>query len=256
MAALVTRFGDLLVTLVLAHCARISRRAYGGQIAPDLAGIPRAEEVIIRTEGVKLVTWHVPSRGERPIVIFFPGGTTPLRGLVSRFRILTRDGTGLLAPSYRGYGGSTGWPSEAALMRDATTVFDFVRAQYPSQSIVVWGYSLGCAIAVALAAEQPINKLILEAPFAQAADFVTSKWLQPLRALARNQLRSDQRIRKVTAPVLMLHGERDMIVPMACGRSLFALAPGPKRFAPFPQGAHDDLDAHGALRVVRQFLSD
>jgi uncharacterized protein len=256
MAALVSRFGDLLVTLFLAHCARASHRVYGGQIAPDLAGLPRGEEVIIRTDGVKLVTWHVPSHGDRPIVIFLHGGRTPLRGLVSRFRGLTRDGTGLLAPSYRGYGGSTGWPSEAALIRDATTVLHFVRAQYPSHSIVVWGYSLGSAIAVALAAEQPVERLILEAPFAQAADFVTSKWLQPLRALAPNQLRSDQRIAKVTAPVLILHGERDTIVPMACGRRLFALAPGPKRFVPFPKGAHGDLDAHGALKVVRQFLND
>jgi uncharacterized protein len=125
---------------------------------------------------------------------------------------------------------------------DATTVYRFVRSRYPSHRIVLWGYSLGSAIAVALATKHPLDKLILEAPF-DAGDFVASRWLVPLRAVVRNQLCSDRRIAKVSAPMLVLHGERDEIVPIACGRRLFALASGPKRFVPFPKGGQAPLPA-------------
>lgn len=256
MATAISRCGGLLVALFVAHSARLSRRSYGGQIHPGLVGLPRAEELSLRNDTATLVNWHVPPQGDRPLIIFLHGGTTPLRGHVARFRRMTADGTGLVAPSLRGYGGSTGWPSEAGLVCDATTVYRFVRSRYPSHRIVLWGYSLGSAIAVALATKHPLDKLILEAPFANAGDFVASRWLLPFRAVVRNQLCSDRRIAKVSTPMLVLHGERDEIVPIACGRRLFALASGPKRFVPFPKGGHGDLDAHGALRVVRHFLSD
>jgi uncharacterized protein len=108
-----------------------------------------------------------------------------------------------------------------------------------------------------LAAEQPIGKLILEAPYTSTAD-VASVLLPflPVRLLMKDQFRSDERIAKVTAPLLLMHGEHDPGIAIRFGERVFALAHEPKRFVRFPQGGHEDLDDHGAIAVVRQFLYD
>ena len=79
-------------------------------------------------------------------------------------------------------------------------------------------------------------------------------WFVPVRSLIKDPFRSDVRIGKVTAPVLLLHGERDTVVPIALGERLYALIVAPKRFVRFPGAGHNDLGAHGALAVAREFL--
>src|SRR5215468_12584102 len=88
--------------------------------APAAAGLPQAEEVVLdTTDGERVIVWHVPPRGDKPVALYFHGNGGSLRNRVDRFRALTEDGSGLVALSYRGYGGSTGTPSEAGLIADA-----------------------------------------------------------------------------------------------------------------------------------------
>src|SRR5262245_12489052 len=122
---------------------------------PSAAGLPLAEEVVLQTQdGEKVIAWHVPPRGEKPVVLYFHGNGGALDLRAGRFRKLVADGTGLLALSYRGYGGSTGTPTEAGLIRDAQAAYDFAVARFPPERIVLWGESLGTGVAVALAAER------------------------------------------------------------------------------------------------------
>jgi fermentation-respiration switch protein FrsA (DUF1100 family) len=121
---------------------------------------------------------------------------------------------------------------------------------------VLWGESLGTAVAIALAAERPVGRVILEAPLTSAvAVAATHYWYMPVRLLMRDQFRSDERIGKVTAPVLILHGKQDAVVPYAMGEELFALTKAPKHIARFLDGGHEDLDANGALHAVGRFLA-
>jgi fermentation-respiration switch protein FrsA (DUF1100 family) len=76
----------------------------------------------------------------------------------------------------------------------------------------------------------------------------------PVRWLLRDRFHSDQRMARVTAPLLVMHGERDLTIPIAFGERLFGLAPGPKQFVRFPLGGHDDLGNHGAISTARQFI--
>src|SRR5262249_30784559 len=152
----------------------------------------------------------------KPVVLYFHGNGGSLRGRVDRFRDLTADGTGLVALSYRGYGGSSGAPAQGGLVNDAGAAHRLTRARSPAGSIVLWGESLGTGVAVALAAQKPVGHLILQSPFTSAADVgAHTYWFVPVRLLMKDQFRSDLRIGKVTAPVLVLHGDRDDIVPMA-----------------------------------------
>jgi fermentation-respiration switch protein FrsA (DUF1100 family) len=224
---------------------------------PAAAGLPQAEEVALKTsDGETLVAWHAPARGTRPVVLYFQGNAGALDLRVGRFQWLIADGTGLLALCYRGYGGSSGKPSEQGLIRDAIAAYKFAAARYAPTRLVPWGESLGTAVAIALAAECPVGGLILDAPFTSAADVGASAYpFVPVRWLIKDTFRSDLRIARVSAPVLVLHGERDRVVPLRFGEALFALAHEPKRIVRFPNGGHVDLDDHGAVDVVKAFLA-
>ncbi len=224
---------------------------------PTQAGLPEAEEVTLTTsDGVRVIAWHVPPRDNKPVIVYFHGNGGALRYRVQRFRKLINDGIGLVALEYRGFGGSSGSPSEAGLIADGEAAYAFAAARYPVQQIVLWGESLGSAVAVAVAAAKPVGRVILEAPFTSAASVAELHyWYIPVRLLMKDQFRTDERIGKVTAPVLILHGVHDRIVPYAMGERLFDLTKAPKHIVRFLDGSHEDLDMHGALYAVGRFLA-
>ena len=227
-----------------------------GRTAPDAAGLPQAEEHVLTTaDGEKIIVWHVPARPDRPVVLFFHGNGDFLAGRVRRFKGITADGTGLVAVSFRGYAGSTGSPSEPGLLRDAAAAYAFTTARYAADRIVIWGFSLGTGVAVTLASEQPVAKLILEAPYTSTVD-VASAMLRivPVSLLMRDQFRSDQRIARVKVPLLIMHGENDPAIPIRFGERLFGMANEPKQFVRFPGGGHENLDDFGAIETARQFI--
>jgi pimeloyl-ACP methyl ester carboxylesterase len=223
---------------------------------PAAAGFPQAEEHLLTTDdGEKVILWHVPARPGHPVVLYFHGNGDFLAGFFGRFRDLIADGTGIVALSFRGYAGSSGHPSEQGLLRDAAAAYAFTTARYGADKIVAWGFSLGSGVAVALAAEQPVGKLILEAPYTSTVDVAASLLpIFPMHLVMRDPFRSDQRIARVTAPLLIMHGGRDFTIPITLGERLFALAHEPKRFVRFPDGGHNDLDSYGALETARRFI--
>jgi len=226
--------------------------------SPAQAGLPQAQEIkLTSADGETLIAWHIAPRGEKPVVIYFQGNAGASNLRAERFKWLTANGTGLLALSYRGYGGSTGPPSEDGFIRDARAAYDFASARNPAKRIVLFGESLGTAVAIALAAEREVGGLILDAPFTSAADVGAAAYpFAPVRWLIKDQFRSDQRIVRVSAPILVLHGERDSIIPISFGERLFALARDPKRMVRFPQGGHVNLDDYGAAKAVKEFLAE
>jgi fermentation-respiration switch protein FrsA (DUF1100 family) len=224
--------------------------------SPAAAGFPQAEEVWLDTaDGERVLAWHVPPRGNKPVVLYFHGNGGSVRYRVDRFQKLVADGTGLLALSYRGYGGSTGTPTEAGLIEDARTIYAYAAERY--SRIALWGESLGTGVAVALAAEKPVTHLILDAPYSSTVDIAADLYrFLPVRLLMKDQFRSDQRIKQVKAPVLILHGEADDIIPIRYGERLLAMAPGKKQMVRFKDGYHVDLDRHGAMDAVTKFLAE
>src|SRR5215471_15303564 len=224
--------------------------------APAVAGLLEAQEVVLDTaDGERVIVWHVPPRADKPVVLYFHGNGGSLRGRVDRFRALTADGTGLVALSYRGYGGSSGSPTEPGLLNDASAAYAFALTRYPAR-IVLWGESLGSGVAVALAAEKPVGHVVLESPFTSAVDVAAGRyWFVPVRLLMKDQFRSDLRIGKVTSPVLVLHGDRDHVVPFVFGERLYAMINAPKQFVRFPGLGHNGLGAQ-AVAAANAFLAE
>jgi len=226
-------------------------------MTPAQAGLPEAAEVTLTTsDGERILAWHVAPSDGKPVILYFHGNGGSLRYRAGRFRQLMRDGIGLVAVEYRGFGGSSGSPSEAGLIADAEAGYAFAAARYEAQRLVAWGESLGTGVAVALAAEKPVGRVILEAPFTSAAAVAATRyWYLPVRLLMKDQFRSDEHIGKVTAPVLILHGVRDHIIPYAMGEQMFDLTKAPKHIVRFLDGDHEDLDANGALHAIGRFLA-
>ena len=250
-------YGGLLLLVYLGQRA-LQYFPERARTPPAAAGLPEAEEVVLDSSGgERVIVWHIPPRGEKPVVLYFHGNGGSLRGRVDRFRALAADGTGLIALSYRGYGGSSGRPTEKGLIDDALAAYAFAAARYPASRLALWGESLGTGVAVALAAHKPVGRIVLESPFTSIADIAAQiYWFFPVRLLIKDSFRSDLLIGTVTAPFLILHGDKDSIVPIALGDQLYKLITAPKRFVRFPGAGHNELAAYGALEAAKQFLSE
>ena len=176
------------------------------------------------SDGARIVVWHVAPRRDKPVIVYFHGNGGALRYRVERFRKLIDSGVGLVGVEYRGYGGLSGSPTEAGLIADAEAAYAFAITRYWPQELVLWGESLGSNLAVVLASEKTVGRVILEAPFTSAAAVAArSYWYVPVGLLMKDQFRSDERIGKITAPVLILHGVKDQTVPYAMGERMFDL---------------------------------
>ena len=198
--------------------------------APAAAGFPEAEEHILTTaDGEKIIVWHVPAMPGRPVVLYFHGNGDYLAGFFGRFRSIIADGTGVIALSYRGYAGSSGQPSEHGLLQDAAAAYAFAAARYRADEIVVWGFSLGTGVAVALAVEQRIGRLILEAPYTSITDVAAQAfWFAPVPfrradrkrqgSAARDAWRARSRDTRCLWRTAVCAGERAETVCPACAR--------------------------------------
>lgn len=228
------------------------------RVTPAAAGLPAAEEIELKSaDGETVIVWHVPPKGDRPVVLYFHGNGGSLAWRANRFRSFTADGTGLVALSYRGFGGSTGSPTEAGLIADADAAYAFAAARYPAERIAVWGESLGTGVSVALAASHKVSRVVLESPFTSAAEVGAGVyWYLPVQLLMKDTFRSDERIGRISVPVLILHGTADTVVPFGFGEKLYALANEPKRFVRLDGGGHSNLDQFGAQNAIKAFLYD
>jgi len=230
---------------------------------PDPAVISPGPEAPATIKDIRIATrdrqtlrawWMAPQPG-KPVIVFFDGNGGRLHLQGERFARVAEAGAGMLSVAYRGYSGSTGTPSEATLHADARLAYDWVLGQVDADRIVVHGFSLGTGVAVQLAAERPVRALILEAPYtavvdiaAQRAPFIPVSWIMKDRYLSRDW------IGKVHAPLLIVHGDSDEVIPIAHGEKLFALANEPKTFARIPGGRHATLVHDGLYDHVWAFL--
>jgi hypothetical protein len=225
--------------------------------------LPRLGETTLQSGGGRLVVWTAPPRGDRPTILYFHGNAGNLSDRAPRFAWLLDQGYGLVAPGYRGSSGSTGQPDEAALTADALAVYDRLDRLVPGATprrTVLYGESLGAAVALALTAEtgraQPCA-LVLEAPFTRLRDMARHLYpaLAPVLPRLTNRWDSLDRIAALDAPLLVLHGARDELVPTSQGRRLHDAAPvTDKQFHAVPGAGHTDLWAGGPPAPFARFV--
>jgi fermentation-respiration switch protein FrsA (DUF1100 family) len=221
-----------------------------------LAGV--VERTLETPDGHRIVAWYGKALPAKPTLLYFHGNGGSLRVRAPRIARFMNEGWGIYMMTYRGYGGSSGSPTEAANMADARLAYQaLVQEGVPPTSIVAYGESLGSGIAVRIAAELPVAGVILDAPYTSIVDVAAQAYpFLPVRLLLIDRYETRRYIGAVKAPLLILHGAHDSVVPVEMGRELAKLAPEPKRLVVFPNGYHSDLYINGnnAIDVVRVWI--
>ncbi|MDP9337029.1 MAG: alpha/beta hydrolase [Actinomycetota bacterium] len=228
-------------------------------VDPAQAGMSGVEDFRLTTdEGETLVAWYVPAKDGHPLILYFHGNGGALVDRVPRFRALTASGYGLLAISYRGYGGSTGSPTQKGLMEDGETAYLEARARgYDGDRIVLMGESLGTGVAIALAATHEAAALVLDSPYSSAVEVAAAHYaIFPVNWLMFDRFRSDLAIGDVHIPILVLHGDEDDVIPIGLARRLFELANEPKTFMLVSGGKHLVLGLAEVFPRVREWIDE
>lgn len=209
------------------------------------------------SDGVNLTAWSAPPATEgAPTVLFFHGQSGNLGDRADRMREILNSGYGLLAPSYRGFPGSEGEPSELALITDGVQMFDRLTGE--GATVVLHGQSLGTGIAAAVAEQRPeARMLVLEAPFTATVDVAAERypWL-PVSALMKDQFATRDLIEHVTVPILIFHGTDDTVIPLHHGQALAEMSGDTAQLYVIPGGTHNDLWSHGLWDQVQKALPD
>jgi fermentation-respiration switch protein FrsA (DUF1100 family) len=219
--------------------------------------VPAFKEVeLVTADGLRLLAWYVPPPEGRPVLLYFHGNGGHVGYRWYRLSRFVAAGYGVLMPEYRGYGGNEGQPSEAAFFADSDVAMAFLQKEGLSPDrIVVYGESLGTGVATRVASENQIAALVLEAPYTSISAMAGAQFpYLPVSLMLKDRFDSLSRIVKVRAPILVMQGERDQVVPPALGQELFAAASEPKEFWSTPDGGHDDLFDFGADEAAVDFI--
>jgi fermentation-respiration switch protein FrsA (DUF1100 family) len=230
---------------------------------PAAVGLPGAEVVSFTTEdGLRLEAWFVPPAGpptgQTVIVFNGNGGHRALRARLAA--ALAARGFACLLTDYRGYGGNPGLPSERGLARDARAAraYAAMRRDVDPDRLVYFGESLGSAVAVRLATEHPPEALVLRSPITSLVEMGEHHYpIVPARLLLRERYPAVDLIRAVQAPVLIIAGDRDRIVPIEFSERLYEAANEPKALAVIEGAEHNDLallDGDDMLDAIEGFL--
>lgn len=255
LAVVLPAYGGLVgALLLLEHSLVFPVAPWTRRLAepnPRLGLAPKRVTAVTR-DGVRLVGW-VMEGGSRsdPWMLIFHGnaGNISSDGRPEHYGRLMALGLNVATFDYRGYGESAGRPTEEGLYRDADAAYAFLRdsLRVPADDIVIFGHSLGSAVAVDLAGRVPARALVLEGAFSSGPDVAQrAYWFVPVRRLMKSRFASDEKIGGVPGPKLFLHARRDEVVPLDLGRRLFERAPGPKEFVELGGGHNDAYLADSA----------
>ena len=226
---------------------------------PDRHGMAYESVHLDTEDGERLHGWWIPADDARGTLLFFHGNAGNISGRIESVRQFHQLGLNVLIFDYRGYGESTGAPSEKGLYGDAEAAWQYltgVRKVAPQQ-VVVFGRSLGAGPATWLAMQHRPGALIVESAFTSVPDIGAHHypWL-PVRLLTTTQFNNLDRIARVEVPLLVIHSPGDAVVPFEHGRRLFEAAREPKQFLEI-KGGHNDgflVSADRYMRTIDQFL--
>jgi len=247
----------LLAALITIFQRRLIYNPDPRRTTPEACGLAGIAVVGLDTaDGERLTAWHLPAAPGYPTLLYFHGNAGWIELRADRLADLTRRGFGVLMPSYRGYGGSTGKPTEANNDADARLAYDWLREQgVGAGDIIVFGESLGTGVATKLAGVKNCAGLILDSPYTSMLDLARASypWL-PIRRLLRDRYETIRHIKRVTVPVLVLHGEADRRVPVAMGLAVHDAVLAPAQLIVYPGAAHLDHRRYGSFDDVDRWL--
>ncbi len=229
-------------------------------VSPEEAGLGGlfSAEALTAADGTPLTVWVAPGPQRRPVVIYLMGEAGSLADRAARLRRFAEEGYGVAALAWRGSSGAPGTPSEEAFLSDATVVYDALTElmghRPTSWRVVVYGESLGSAVAARLADERPVGGVVLESPFLSIRALAEENFSFLPAGLAPDSFDLLAAVKELQIPVLVLYGGRDLAVPPEQSARIFEAAFEPKRVFHAPEAGHGALWSYGAFEATAGFI--
>lgn len=226
-------------------------------VSPVEMGLAGVEEQTLKTAGGEtLICWYAKAQAGQPTILYFHGNAGNISTRAERIRKYIGMGRGMFMLDYRGFGGSSGRPSEVANVADAKLAYQALRDHGVSaQDIILYGESIGSGVAVQVAAEMPARGLILDAPYTALVEVAANlyRWF-PVGLLMTDRYESRRYLPQLKLPLLVVHGEKDQTIPIAMGREVLALAGGTKEIVTFPEAGHADHYLYGSFEAINAWI--
>lgn len=229
-------------------------------LEPSDFDLPEFEPIgAVTRDGEKLLLWWKQPLPDYPTVLYFHGNAGHLGMRAPKLAAFAAQGFGVLAVSWRGYGASTGLPSENGLYEDARAALAILVESYgiPMERIVLYGESLGTGVAVHFGALTGFAMVVLEAPYTSVEKRAQEKFFYvPVHYILRSKFDSLSKIGTLSSPLLVIHGEKDDIIPIKHGRTLFDAAPEPKKALFYPGYGHSDFPPELLAQEVMNYARE
>ncbi len=198
-------------------------------------------------DGTDITAWFSAANVGKPTILYFHGNASHIGAeyRVIRYNRMIDEGYGVLAVSYRGYGDSDGSPTEQGLYQDARAGMHFLHEQHHlrNQDIFLMGESMGSGVVSQLATEYDVAAVVLDSPYLSVIEAAkVNYWWLPVDYLLRDRFDSWKKVGRITSPITIIHGDADMVIPIAQGKRLFSLANEPKKLDILEGVGH--VDAH------------
>jgi hypothetical protein len=231
-----------------------------GFSAPKNYGLDLEDVWLTTRDNLRLNAWYLANPASSKALVWFHGNAENIGHGSWHLKFYSRLGVNVLALDYRGYGRSEGSPDEAGVYRDADAAYDFLveNRRIRPENLVLFGHSLGGAVAIDLASRRKCGALIVESSFTSGRDMARRMFRLPLMEyVPKSRFDSLAKMARVKAPVLVVHGTADPVIPFSMSRKLFEAASEPKFFFPVEGAGHDDIVEVGGERYLdrlRQFV--
>lgn len=229
-------------------------------LTPRDIGLHFEELTLTTKDNVSISAWYIPAESQRGVVLFCHGNAGNISDRLDSIRIFHDLNLSVLIFDYRGYGKSTGSPTEEGTYIDAESAWDYlvhVRNISP-EKIILFGRSLGSAVAAETALRRKAGAVIIESGFTSAPDLGQKIFpYLPVKAISRFQYSTKDKVSRISIPKLFIHSRQDEIIPFEQGEKLFDNASGPKEFLQI-QGGHNEgffLSGESYINGLESFIS-
>ncbi len=259
LAALAVGYGLLVAYVYLRQGSMLYFPMKEIGATPARIGLPFEDVTLETGDGIRLSAWFIPAQDSRAVLLFCHGNAGNISHRLDSIRIFHDLGLDVLIFDYRGYGKSEGSPTEEGTYRDAEAAWDYLRRSRGilSERIVLFGRSLGSAVAAELAMRRTAGALIIESGFTSVPDLGAQFFPHlPVRLISRYRYETAEKVRKISIPKLVIHSPDDEIIPFSHGAAVFERATAPKFFLEIRGGHNEGFLLSGAAYIegLRSFL--
>lgn len=224
---------------------------------PEQYGLVGFNESFVNTsDGCTLQGWYKTAKPGMPTIIYFHGNASHMGNRAGIYSALAGKGFGVFSICYRGYGRSIGKPTEQGLYIDGRTAINFLtmNEKIPLSSIIIYGESLGTGVAVQMAKEHGVGGLVLQAPYTSVSGRAAEIYFfLPVKMVMVDHFDSLAKIADIKSPLLILHGQLDLTIPITHGKTLFKAAKEPKEAVFFEDIGHNNFDSSAIALHVLEF---